>query len=124
MRDGICMICREKNRSDILMHLRRIDQMLHGIPEDTESARGLAFLWDIHSRCPYGMSCPTLEENKRNCMRIARDLESRIVAVAVGNNDSLYYETLRMMQGYFPAVYRTMERLRAQKKEEKNGQDD
>ena len=109
-----CVICKDKGKTHILDQLKRIDRILKNVKptaESKEARAGIAILWDIHIRCPYGMSCPELEENQRRTKQAALDLEDRLFAVAVSDDNHLYHETLRHLSGYFPAAYRTIERL-------------
>ena len=109
-----CVICKYKGKTHILDQLKRIDRILKNVKptaESKEARAGIAILWDIHIKCPYGMSCPELEENQRRTKQAALDLEDRLFAVAVSDDKHLYHETLRHLSGDFPAAHRTIVRL-------------
>ena len=114
--NGLCMMCHEKSNTRYIDQLKRIDRLLHGVEPTEKSLRigcGRAFLWDIHIRCQYGMDCPELERRLSEAKKEARGLEERLIAVATGDDIRLYRETLRHLQGYFPAAYRLLERVHA-----------
>lgn len=115
--DAICMTCHTKKNTQYLDQLKSIDRRLCSVEVSEESkqaaGRGYAFLWGINSRCPYGKPCPDIDRHKEEANRLAQNLEERLIAVATGDNKGLYHETLHYLQGYFPAVYRVMERIHA-----------
>ena len=110
----ICMFCHEKDKKTVKEQLLRIERLLQQVKRPgnaAEAGRGIYFLWDIHARCPYGSMCEDLDAYKSECMTIARRLEDKLITVATGADKAMYHETLRYLQGYFPAVYRLLERL-------------
>ncbi len=127
MLNQVCMICRDKNSRAELDVLRRLEQEVsHGVVVTEgvrEAGRGIAFLWDIHARCRYGLTCNELLMYKNRCRQLAMDLEDRLVAVAIGNNIGKYASVMNMLRGNFPAAYRTLERIHqkeCKKKEKKD----
>ena len=116
MKNHICLICHEKGKTHEMDQLQRISILLEGTlvtRETLEAGHGMAFLWDIHSRCPYGMTCPERQSYKSAFMNKARSMEEQLIAFAINSSDGKFHEMLCLLRGHFPAVYRTMERLRA-----------
>ncbi len=110
----ICVICHEKNKKTEKEQLLRIERLLKSVTatgEAIEASRGICFFWGIHARCPYGVTCDNLTSYKSECENIARRLEKKLVTVAIGDDQALYRETLRYLQGHFSAVYRLLERF-------------
>ena len=111
-----CMMCHDKNNSHTESKLRRMEMMLREVEpvEDSSYLRRHSFNWSIHHRCKYGISCNDLRNADIRCNDIARRLEDKLVAVAMSDDNQLYFEMLQMLRGDFPNIYHSMEILRAQ----------
>ncbi len=117
MHNTVCLICSEKNRTIEKNQLLAIERLLRSVKTDgktKEAARGCHFMWGIHARCPYGLPCQERESYKSECDMIASRIELKLVAVAISDDARLYHETLRYLQGHFPAIYRIVERIHHQ----------
>lgn len=72
----------------------------------------VAFLWGIHTKCEYGLHCHTQSVEASRLNARARELGARIITVCKEPAyEQIYRRVLGLTQGYFPAVYRTMENL-------------
>ena len=103
-----CIICKDKN-GDYMREcaLNNIDSLLQGIQP---SQKPLHLEWDIHSRCGYGLHCPTLQQNDRQMKLIAQHITPRLTTVVYNNNEELYHMCFSYLQGFFPRVCQTIER--------------
>ena len=85
---AICLSCHENKGHLKLEQLKRIQRLLAGVEiteESREAGRGIAFLWDIHNRCPYGMPCAQLDREQEQARRLALTLEDKMIAVAIAS---------------------------------------
>ena len=119
MVNDVCRICRARNNTEIRDRLLLIERNIKDaeVTKDTlEAGRGVTFLWDIHVRCRYGFSCLERMQYKNYCKEIARGLEDKLIAVAVGDDEGKYHNVLNLLRGYFPSAHRVLSMVHAKKK--------
>ena len=115
----ICsMICHKKNDRSEVMRLQRIlDRMQRLKPDRHGKHRNLQ--WGSNSRCRYGLPCPSLQQIDIECRRLQEKIEGCFVEL-IKADDGMFFDVLRLLQGYYPAVYVYLERERARQKEKKS----
>ena len=114
MKSDVCMICRKKNDRSKVMRLQQILDRMQSLTPDRHGRR-LNLQWGANSRCQYGLSCPTLQQMDTECRRLQERIEGYF-AELVKADDGMFFDVLRLLQGYYPAVYVYLERERAKAK--------
>ena len=106
-----CAICNNKGDCMMKNHLQSLEQICDNFtPKEPVDDSRHNLMWGIHSHCRYGLTCHDLSQFDRECQQIADSIESKLIAIAK-EHDNSYYEILRLLQGYFPSVYRSLEEI-------------
>lgn len=100
-----CMSCHISTSE--LDRLKRLKDVLYHIePTNNYSIR---FNWYFNPRCKFGVSCNEITKLKRQLERYAEEIEPKLVTLGLSDDDNLYHQVLRLLQGYFPSVYKQLE---------------
>lgn len=106
-----CLVCRQKQQSVKLMQLQRLQTLFRGTSLTvSKRAKRLYWNWDIQERCRYGMFCPELKRQEIAARQLVDTVETYFAALIEEQDDALYHQTLEMLRGHFPRVYRELER--------------
>lgn len=110
----LCMMCHQKNRLAALEQLKMIKREINRSPKFktiTIEYPVKSLMWHINAHCRYGISCQKLKSMQNEALRLARDLEPQLIAIAKNGDKALYRNILRLLGGHFPAVYRELEHI-------------
>ena len=116
MQHTICMICDRNTDNKYYPMLLKMQRLLESSHVEPVKGRYEHLPWSINIRCEYGISCDKLKDQEQKARRLASELEPYIIAASQRENDALYHNVLHLLQGYFPAVYLSVERYHHKKK--------
>lgn len=106
----MCVVCNVKSPDASVSQLKRLIQFLYSKKLERVSNNNIRFNWGTVERCPVGMaSCQKINSNQREFNRLTNEAEELLVAY-LDNPTFNIYEILRYLQGYFPSVYKELER--------------
>jgi hypothetical protein len=113
----LCMVCHDKHFHTQLEKINQLDQMIRRYNLDIEDQTNrIIFPWFINKRCQFGMHCTTLSFKNNEALAKARKLDPYLQYIAESNDATLYHNTLNLLRGNFPSVYRRMEELHTKSK--------
>ncbi len=105
--NNICLICHKDNSLEMIV--KNLERLL--ISADSYDGKIPYFNWQINLKCKYGMYCSDLKRTEIKLNRILTQLEPKIMTVITTQDQHLYFELLKYLRGYFPAVYNQVEKL-------------
>ena len=111
-----CVVCHIPCDTMKRETLRRLEELCHDATDDRHGIR-CSFLWGLHSRCRYGLTCTKLQQFDSECRLTAGRIERKIVD-AVFRSDVTYFKMYKLCRGYFPQVCDELERIRAELKKD------
>ena len=108
----ICRVCTSKNDNAKLHRLELILNTLEqgGIRKAPLNGSREHLLWGSRMHCRYGIACPQIEQTESRCRSLENRIEGYFEPLFISKNEALFWKILRLMQGYFPDVYRYLER--------------
>ena len=108
IKQAICMTCHpDTSVENTLLKLERFLRIIEPYQGRYEN-----FNWNIHYRCKNVLPlCNKLSQSERNAKRLANEIEPKLMSIIYSQNDRVFHETLRYLQGHFPQVYIQFERL-------------
>ena len=110
----VCIICRQKNDDSVLRQLRCIEDLTKGQKDgNNEDSRKIAMslIMSTHNSCSYGLYCSKMRSMETQANDKARCIAPKVAEFIKNADRGQLQELLRLMQGYFPAAYRTCERI-------------
>lgn len=118
MHKTICTICHQKNDNSLLSQINHIKSYLRSHEKDDKEEKNekdafyitnliYAFEMSMHTEhCPYGMPCHILGQKKVQIYAIAVEISPKMITFLRNATPMEFEKLLRLLQGYFPVVYR------------------
>ena len=107
---NICMMCHDNNMDIIKRQLEHINMTIRAFLEDVDIYEyNDDYNWGIHFHCKYGIgNCPKV--NMQSIRRLSETAGMYLNAFIDKGDISKYHSILRLLQGYFPSVYKEFEK--------------
>ena len=86
------MLCHDNRTDQLKSRIRNISELLR----NTEPVRNsrYKFMWNFGIRCKYGLQCDTINRDIGLLEKEVAQLEDKLVAVALGDDERLYFRVI------------------------------